>query len=309
MIAEAEECRIGEYLLTERDMSAQNGRIIPHPIRLFELETMGIDSRKFIDAFEPSYLGLPWDTYDIRQSQIAHVISQNPSCLTPDNIALMKQYYLTETKPELLAHLLELLPPGQRGRMNEFRACRRRASSSYLLTLKGEYPQLSLLAQSEFRQDLVADYRTWPRMFAPMTLVADRCPLLRQFLIGVGQMVCEVESDMRQMKLTVHQVSTVARNGRSGTNSPEGIHQDGADYIVSALVVSRSGVEGGVSKLYWGNRHEEFFSTTLMPGQGLFHADTQTSIWHDATPISCIDASDSTVGFRNTIGVDVYLER
>ena len=32
---------------------------------------------------------------------------------------------------------------------------------------------------------------------------------------------------------------------QNATNAPEGIHQDGADYIVSALVLERKNIKGG----------------------------------------------------------------
>ena len=33
-------------------------------------------------------------------------------------------------------------------------------------------------------------------------------------------------------------------------NSPEGVHQMGADYIVSALVINRINLKGGISDIY-----------------------------------------------------------
>jgi hypothetical protein len=305
MMQQPEQQSANAYRLTEREISASCARAVPHPIRLFDLVGLGVDAEEFILALAPTYEDLPWDTYDVRQAQINYVVQHNPSCVTMENVALMKRYY--EGDVELLRELAAWLPNNTRGLLHEFTPCRRRASASYRLTYDDK-PEVCLLPSSAFRQEQVEDYRSWPRAFAPMSPTVSGCHLLHQFLIRVGAMVREWEPSGRRMKLIVHQVSTVARTDHPGTSSPEGAHQDGADYIVSALVVAKSEVDGGMSRLFFDDTREPFFSTTLAPRQGLFHADARTCIWHDATPITYIGANEQGTGFRNTIGVDVYVE-
>jgi hypothetical protein len=86
-------------------------------------------------------------------------------------------------------------------------------------------------------------------------------------------------------------------------NSPEGIHQDGADYVVTALVIARDNVTGGTSRVFVRDLTAPMFAAVLQPGTGLFHADRGTSIFHDVTPVAVID--QDRPGIRSTFGFDI----
>lgn len=89
------------------------------------------------------------------------------------------------------------------------------------------------------------------------------------------------------------------------SNSPEGIHQDGMDYIVSALVVERNNVSGGKSIIYGADAITPLLNITLQSGQGIFQPDKGTELWHEVTPISLINPNEP--GYRSTIGFDVLI--
>lgn len=57
--------------------------------------------------------------------------------------------------------------------------------------------------------------------------------------------------------LTVHYTIIEDVMHDASSNSPEGIHQDGMDYIVSAIVLERENIHGGVSKIYMGDKNNE----------------------------------------------------
>ena len=96
-------------------------------------------------------------------------------------------------------------------------------------------------------------------------------------------------------------------------NAPEGIHEDGANYIISALVINRENIKGGTSQIHENTKvglqliHEE----TLAPGQFIFQADTGEEIlfdcdlWHYVTPIQAIQKTHK--GYRDIIGLDIEL--
>ena len=48
--------------------------------------------------------------------------------------------------------------------------------------------------------------------------------------------------------IDVHLVRQFASPGLSSTNAPEGCHQDGADFIMSACVLNLQNAQGGISK-------------------------------------------------------------
>ena len=81
-----------------------------------------------------------------------------------------------------------------------------------------------------------------------------------------------------------------------------GIHQDGMDYIVSALVISRSNISGGRSIIYGNDKSTRILEVELCPGQGILQPDKNTQLWHDVTPIQSLD--DISAGSRSTLGFD-----
>lgn len=89
----------------------------------------------------------------------------------------------------------------------------------------------------------------------------------------------------------------------SVSNSPEGLHQDGSNYIVSALVIDKYNIEDGESKLYCTEKDEFIKSHTLEPGEGLFHIDKGSTIWHQVTPIK-LKKPSMEIGYRNILGFD-----
>lgn len=78
--------------------------------------------------------------------------------------------------------------------------------------------------------------------------------------------------DLSSCVLGVHQIRIVAKKGSSGQPAPEGIHQDGFDYI-SIICMDRFHVSGGVTELYEHPKGEAIFSKTLRPGEVLFCND------------------------------------
>ncbi len=114
--------------------------------------------------------------------------------------------------------------------------------------------------------------------------------------------------------MTAHFMSVKAQPGIPGDNAPEGSHEDGADFIISALVVNRINITGGMSrvieKLPSGEK-EVIFEHTLQPGQFLFQADTGeekhygNDLWHDITPF--FTADENSESWRDIIGLDITI--
>jgi hypothetical protein len=301
---------VRSFLMTERDMRYRNPDTVTDPTRLFTVSGLGLDHCEFIATLGPSFQTLPWDMYDVRKWQVDQLERRASRPLSFNVREQLRDYYLFgNERIDVLVQLADTLGVGSVEMLLAKMPCRRRAISSYrfahesaALTLEGP------IEVSRFKQDSVRDYRRWPREFAPMEMTPETCHPLGNLLFTFGQLVRDLSGHTRSIRLTLHQVSTVATAAESGTNSPEGIHQDGADYIVSALVVSRYNVTGGESRLYPAGKDLPYFATILQPGQGLFHADMNSGIWHDATPITVTDIGASAIGTRNTLGIDIYLE-
>ena len=101
--------------------------------------------------------------------------------------------------------------------------------------------------------------------------------------------------------VSLHQVRQTTYPGIESHNSPEGIHQDGADFIVSAFVLNRSNIEGGESIIYDKNK-QQIDQFTLQNKEGIFQNDKK--LWHYVTPIR---SKYDYVGYRDIVGLDIII--
>ena len=103
-------------------------------------------------------------------------------------------------------------------------------------------------------------------------------------------------------EINVHLVRQWALPGSTSTNAPEGCHQDGAQFIISACVLNLENVndEGGISRVYDETQKKTLFEQQLEPGQFLLHDDMH--YWHDISKIESKDGINPAV--RDIIGLD-----
>tara|TARA_B100001057_G_C22820930_1_gene939376 strand:+ start:474 stop:1190 length:717 start_codon:yes stop_codon:yes gene_type:complete len=151
-----------------------------------------------------------------------------------------------------------------------------------------------------FKQQ-VEDNRNIPRKFA----LIDYQILYSQFMISY---ICQISSivknieNINRLNISIHQVRQICYPNIISENAPEGIHQDGADYIVSALVINHNNVKGGVSKIYDLDKNI-LESVILKENKFIFQNDK--TLYHYITPIKCYD--DNYLGFRDIIGLDINI--
>ena len=107
---------------------------------------------------------------------------------------------------------------------------------------------------------------------------------------------------IQQAEVSLHQVRQICYPNMESHNSPEGIHQDGADFIVSAFVLNRQNISEGKTIIF--NKYkDEIYNTTLHNGEGIFQEDKE--LWHYVTPIQ---ANDNFIGYRDILGIDIILK-
>jgi len=106
---------------------------------------------------------------------------------------------------------------------------------------------------------------------------------------------------INEVDIHLHQVRQTAYSNKESHNSPEGIHRDGCDYIVSAMVITRNNIIGGESIIYDQNKMINY-KTILDDEEGIYQEDIKQ--WHYVTPIQTIDEG---IGFRDILGVDIIL--
>jgi hypothetical protein len=253
---------------------------------------------------------LSWDDNDIKIAQLELLISQNPN----DNDLILQeaQHYLDQDiTPEKIKNLISMLPAHAKHTFHAFKPFRKRSMSQFIaenINNQWVIRNIEIPRSIGFTQqaDHPLDLRQLARRFPSMDRAISDSPILKNLIRHFVEILCECEPqrNLTQIGVTCHQMSLLIDNtSHSVSNSPEGLHQDGSDYIVSALVVDKHNIEGGTSQLYCTEKEDFIKSHTLEPGEGLFHVDRNSTIWHKVTPIKLKDPLIGT-GYRNILGFD-----
>lgn len=85
-----------------------------------------------------------------------------------------------------------------------------------------------------------------------------------------------------EAEIGVHQIRIICSPDNFGSPAPEGIHQDGTDFI-GVFSVNRDNIQGGETHLYTAKREKPVFSKVLNPGELLLVNDHE--FFHFANPI------------------------
>lgn len=276
-------------------------------LQVFTLASLGIDPARFVCELAPSFDALPWDLYDVKRAQVERLLAHFPA-ERPRLERFLADYFAGRASLAQLSELVQRLPEHEQRTLDALAPTRRRAIAHFLLERRGDGWTIRRQAVASFSQASATpgDYRTLPRTFAPLAKGVAEHPLFQQWLRAVGDQVRTARPEAERLQVACHQMRSVASPGRRSSNAPEGIHQDGADYIVSALVVERRGVAGGESRVYDENR-EVLLRRTLEIGEGLFQADAGSPLWHDVTSIAFDPESGECEGVRSIFGLDIRL--
>ena len=299
--------------ITEKDISLLRKVPVHSPILCAHLEHIGIDASSFVDHFKPAFAEMSWDYYDVKRKQFE--LLQANGIEVP--ISIFKSYYTDSqadqrtflqsvtSYPQLIEEGLNISP------------WRRRSVCSFALELGKEEIELTRIYPAAFAQAVDGeDIRSLPRVFNQTEEALVDNHLFNAFLIKMAHQAQKVTPhiNITKMALTAHFMSVKARQHIPGNNSPEGAHEDGADFIVSALVINRQNITGAKSqvleKLSDGSMIT-LFERELQPGEFLFQADTGeekhygNDLWHYVTPFYVDNPQEES--WRDIIGLDLEI--
>ncbi|MDP5017495.1 hypothetical protein FJR11_09510 [Anabaena sp. UHCC 0187] len=85
-----------------------------------------------------------------------------------------------------------------------------------------------------------------------------------------------------EAEIGVHQIRTTCSPNNLGNPAPEGIHQDGSDFI-GIFAVGRDNIQGGETHLYNAKKEKPVFNKVLQPGEIILVNDHE--FFHFTTPI------------------------
>lgn len=281
---------------------------VVYPIRVFNLWGFGINQARFIRDLAPTFSMLDWDNYDVKRDQFRFLDRRFPE--EKDRLfRFLKDYYADRATLQDIGNLIVGLSLEERWVLERIRPRRKRSIAKFILTRSSLKDwKISRIPAQDFSQNAGAeagDVRSLPRVFKETSDLVVKQPDFNMLILNLGHIVQELRPHVKQFTITVHQVCIFAELEHEGDNAPEGIHQDGSDYIVSALVVERDGILGGQSIVYGPDKTTEYLRHTLMPGEGLFQADKNTPLWHDVTPVLEDPDVPPTYGKRSIFGFDI----
>lgn len=305
---------------TEKTISKKIGRKIKSPILVSNLHELGLDAKAFIHFFSPLFAELSWDPYDVRRLQGAFLMTAFPK----DKAIIEKRlpdYYLGKKDKRTYNKWIKQLSPKKRKQFDAIQPWRRRSVCKFVLTELKKGIRIKRAKVPQFAQEVSGnDLRSLPRVFdeSPAKHVENEhfYDLMKKVFVIVKEARSKIGKQVKKISFTAHFMSVQATSDKPGDNSPEGAHEDGVDYIISALVVNRFNLKGGqtqIIELRPDQKKEIIFRHTLKPGEFVFQADTRdeivygTDLWHHVTPFYLAKKKNGE-GWRDIIGFDIMVE-
>ncbi|WP_159999152.1 2OG-Fe dioxygenase family protein [Roseomonas sp. 18066] len=123
------------------------------------------------------------------------------------------------------------------------------------------------------------------RWFAPVTPAVSAGPALQALLAG-ARAVFDQLAPGADWHVEMHQFRIQARALEAGKPTPEGMHRDGVDYVLVAMV-GRQNVAGGVTGIRVDGQPGEQSFTLETPMDSVLLDDRR--VWHGVTPIAPLD--------------------
>lgn len=281
------------------------------PVSIMNVLEYGIDLNAMRNKLKEGLNDYQADFYLVQKNKIDIIQSD----LSTEDLTVISndtwiKIYKNEIKDEDLINIFPSLSKVALTKISSVEPTRFRLISECELTWSINGWEVKRVPCSPFEQSEATissddlDYRLIPRTFKELPdYLFDGD--LKEILIQVGNKVKEHNSLVTKLSISIHHTLVKCIPNQVSSNSPEGIHQDGMDYIVSALVVDRNNIVGGKSVIYGSDASTPLVNITLQPGQGIFQPDKGTDLWHEVTPISLVNPQES--GYRSTIGFDVQV--
>jgi hypothetical protein len=273
-------------------------------LQFVNLEHLGFNCDRFCERFAPTFYDLSWDDYDVRLARM-NILRAYFSEEKHAELSMLFSEFFASGNINPLESWVSTLSPQAKKKWDEVMPFRQRAVAQFDVTTQGSRPYMMRKVDQGYLQDKKQkDYRGMVRYFAPMKEEVVEDSWFQQWLLAVIDRFYAWYGQVVPFAMAVHQVSVLARQGYQGYGSPEGIHQDGADCIVSALVIERHGVTGGESRVYHdSNLKKAFWRKELQEGEMIFQSDALSHLWHEVTPIQC-SQQDILHGRRSIFGID-----
>lgn len=134
------------------------------------------------------------------------------------------------------------------------------------------------------------------REFAPLETGFARHEVLHNIMNVLMTIINDVEGVLTPWNVKLHPYRIVAKSDAAGQPTPEGLHRDGVNYVVS-MMVRRENIVGGESSLTNAHRTPLAGVTLTEPMHLAILNDENTM--HEVTPVSPVDPQ--TPAYRDVL--------
>ncbi|MFI9049231.1 2OG-Fe dioxygenase family protein [Streptomyces sp. NPDC053427] len=144
---------------------------------------------------------------------------------------------------------------------------------------------MALLAHVPYSQTMEVNYLNGgiERHFEPFEAHVAESPVLRSVFEWCAGSLTEIVGEAA-WKIQTFQNRILARGEEDGQPTPEGMHRDGVDFVLT-LLIERESIDGGVSAVYDAQTRECLKEVALAePGEFLFADDER--LLHSVTPLT-----------------------
>ncbi len=282
----------------------------PPPVRVFSLEKLGINQAEFLAFLRPTFSVLQPDPYDGKRSKVEFLKKYFPA--EADRLdRFIVAYYAEKEGLDSVIDLVNRLINDDRNEFDRIGLTglrKRSIARFYMHLLSGGTWEIRRVPASKFKQSVGKhDTRSLVRVFAEAPEFVTDHPDMRRLMNWLADTVRGLRPDAKVLEMNLHQMFIFADLMSAGENAPEGIHQDGSDFIVSALVIERAGITGGESIVYGPDKKTQYLRRTLLEGEGIFQADAGSPLWHYVTPIKEDPSTPPDYGHRSILGFDINI--
>jgi hypothetical protein len=246
---------------------------------------------------------LAWDNYECYQRRWDYLQA----------LPVFKQQGLPFDKYRMdkasLTVLHAQLTPLEINTLQQIQPRRRRAFGQLHAQVAAEKIDLLWDNKTTFQQS-ASSYYPASRTFSALGLSLRQSSALAAVIRYCLSMIHAVKQHSFHAILHIHHVQLFVDGPSPGDATPEGLHQDGADFIVPALLVNKHNILGFVSRLYEKNAHHPQFTCMstreLQEGDFILQEDQHSFLYHDVS-LGFRDALP-TPGIRESIGIDIHMK-
>lgn len=159
--------------------------------------------------------------------------------------------------------------------------------------------QLTPLSQRSYSQTEENNYLNGgiDRHFPEILSDVSNHEVFQNVILGCGDILHQLHPDASWL-VQIFQCRILARPSIEGKPTPEGVHRDGADYVISWLL-RRHNIVGGASSTYNADNSEQPINTLVLeqPGDFILLDDNRTK--HGVEPIRCVNEEEN--GYRDVL--------